>query len=97
MRYLMVAMLFLFTAATPALADSERENVILGRLLGELETLRAMADQAQQHADAGQRINFNYNALRADIHTLQLGIEQYRAGIRNQPRTIPAIVGDYRR
>lgn len=91
-----VAMASLLVLLFSACAQGANEGELLAQLQRELEGISVLVSNAQARADAGQRINFNYEALRADLRTIQLGIEQYRAGIRDQPREIPPLLGDYR-
>lgn len=97
MKWICVLAFAIAMGSMPALAASDEESEALGHLVQELESLKVLVDRAQQQADGGQRITFNYEALRADLRAVQVGVEQYRAGIRSQPREIAPVVGDYRR
>lgn len=80
-----------------ARADSALETDSLHAVLEQLQVLDALVNQAEQSADTSQRVTFNYAALRADIKTLELGVQQYVAGMRDAPRRIEPLGGEYRR
>ena len=78
-------------------ANVEGEKEALGRILVELEAVQSLIADAERQANTSGRIKFNYASLRADLKTVVLGIEKYRAGQFDSPREIDALVGDYRR
>lgn len=80
-----------------ARADSSLEADSLSAVLEQLQVLDALVDQAEQAADTSQRVAFNYAALRADVKTMELGVQQYVAGMRDAPRRIEPLGGEYRR
>ena len=73
------------------------ESESLTALIEQLRVAHAIVNQAEQASDQSQRINFNYPALRADLSTIELGVQQYLAGIRDSPRRIDPLGGEYRR
>lgn len=72
---------------------SEREN--LARIANEIEHVQVMVAQAAKDAPAGQRVNFRYDWLQADLQLLREGITQHLDAPR-QPRPVPPLRGDYR-
>lgn len=85
------------TNASAQQTDIALEGESLQALLEQTKVLHSIVDQAEQSADDTARTTFNYAALRADIQTIELGVQQYIAGIRDQPRRIEPIGGEYRR
>ncbi len=90
-------MLVLAFSPSTAKADTALENESLTALLEQLRIVHALVDQAEQNSDQSKRVNFNYAAVRADIKTIELGVEQYVAGMRDAPKRIEPLGGEYRR
>ena len=73
--------------------DSERER--LARIENEIAHVQALVSEAGRNAPAGQRVQFRYDWLLADLQMLRDGIAQHLDAPR-QPRPVPPLRGDYR-
>lgn len=80
-------------SATAAGNDIERERLAV--IENELVRLKTLVAQAHAAAPTGQRIQFHYEWLLADLELIQKGINDHLDAPR-QPRPVPALRGDYR-
>lgn len=98
MKYLSCCLLSGLLMAGPAMAApaSERENLAL--LISQLNQLNATLARAEQQASLSphSRFFFDYRQVRADIHAMRTGVEQYLTPSRAQTRVVLPLVGDYR-
>lgn len=94
---LVLAMTLLSLAPSFTAADTDAEREALARVLHELETLNSLITEAEMAADSEARIRFQYAWLRADLATIRQGIDAHLKAPRQEPRTWPALRGDYRR
>jgi len=90
-------MTLLTVLAVPAHADTDAEREALARLSHEIEALEPLIGQAETQADPGARIRFRYDWLRRDLARIRAGIADYVLDVRERPRDIPPLKGDYRR
>ena len=80
-----------------AFADADAEREALARLIYELEAVEPLIDKAQSQANPDARIRFRYDWLRQDLERVRLGIREHINAPHAEPRTYPALRGDYRR
>ena len=73
--------------------DTERER--LARIENEIAHVQALVSEAGRNAPAGQRVNFRYDWLMADLQMVRDAIVQHLDAPR-QPRPVPPLRGDYR-
>ncbi len=93
MKRSVLLLLALFTLPVSADVDSEqRELQLVQAQLGKLDYL---ITRAEREADFRQRRQFDYEALRLDIRTMQSGIHAYLNPERLEPKPIEPISGDY--
>lgn len=91
--------LLLVTIATmvsaPLYADVDSEQRELALITAQLDTLDYLITRAEREADVRQQRQFDYDALRLDVRTLQAGINQYLHPKRQLPKPITPLGGDY--
>ena len=75
--------------------DEAGERERLARIENELAHVQALVSEAGRNAPAGQRVQFRYDWLMADLQMLRDGITQHLDAPR-QPRPVPPLRGDYR-
>ncbi len=80
----------------PALSAGDAEREALAQLAYELKALQPLIDRAEMHTDLDARPRAIYDWLRRDVDLIRTGIVDLLAPPRKQPRTIPALKGDYR-
>lgn len=98
MRAVLLLAITLMSFAPPlAAADTDAEREALAKVLHEIEMLNSLITEAEAAADPDARIRFQYAWLRADLATIRQGIEVHLKAPRQEPRTWPALRGDYRR
>lgn len=78
-----------------ASADVESEQRELALVMAELDTLDYLITRAEREADYRTSRQFDYQALRLDIRTLQAGIHAYLHPDRAAPKPITPLGGDY--
>ncbi|ARR47929.1 MULTISPECIES: integrative conjugative element protein, RAQPRD family [Vibrio harveyi group] len=78
-----------------ASADVESEQRELALVMAELDTLDYLITRAEREADYRTPRQFDYQALRLDIRTLQAGIHAYLHPERATPKPITPLGGDY--
>lgn len=81
--------------STPLYADVDSERRELALITAQLDTLDYLITRAEREADVRQQRQFDYDALRLDIRTLQAGIHQYLHPKRQAPKPITPLGGDY--
>ncbi|WP_285412616.1 RAQPRD family integrative conjugative element protein [Pseudomonas sp. lyk4-40-TSB-59a] len=82
------------TATAHGLAE---ENVRLSTLIRELNAIERIATAGDTVLDLNtSRYHFNYTRLRADIHRVRSGIQQYLSPQRASPRDEVALHANYR-
>lgn len=74
--------------------DVEREE--LTRILNEIIYLKKSLIIARNRADKNASTQFDYDALADDLNHMSEGISDHLNHIRREPRTLPAIDGEYR-
>lgn len=74
-------------------AEAEREA--LARALQEFQAIERLIADAEARRPAGARIYFDYDALRAELTQVKLGIRQYLDERRPQPRTFEPLEASY--
>ena len=95
-------------ASSPAYADSEAspsrsivepsietEREMLARALTEFRAIERLVALAEAERVESNRIHFDYNALRADLLRVQIGIREYLDDQRMQPRTFEQLEASY--
>ena len=97
-RSLIVTFFLALLAPMTATADSTAEREALARLAHELQLVEPLIDAAEAAADPeARRYRFQYEWLRDDLARVRLGIRASLTRPRREPRTFPALRGDYRR
>jgi RAQPRD family integrative conjugative element protein len=93
-----IALLFMAAESTASSANSfVDEHTLLATLLRELNTIDRLTTLPVAVPDQeSRRFHFDYVRLRADIHRVSSGIQQYLAPKRATPRDDIALHGDYR-
>ncbi|MCB1735671.1 MAG: RAQPRD family integrative conjugative element protein [Gammaproteobacteria bacterium] len=86
------------TLASPTdqTVHAETEDEVLARVLHELEAIDHLIVDASNRADEGAVSQLDYPALRHDLRTIRLGIEEFLLVPRNRIRAIPPLRGVYR-
>lgn len=81
----------------PAVAEpsAEAEREALARALQEFQAIERLIADAEARRPAGARIYFDYDALRAELTQVKLGIRQYLDERRPQPRTFEPLEASY--
>lgn len=80
------------TVAEPS-AQAEREA--LAHALQEFQAIERLIASAEARRPAGARVYFDYDALRAELTQVKLGIRQYLDERRPQPRTFEPLEASY--
>jgi RAQPRD family integrative conjugative element protein len=84
------------SSAPPAVAQpAESERELLARLANELSVLERLVYEAEQRAQSGDRVLFDYRSLRADLQGIRDGVRSYVTEIRPQPRIPAPLDGEY--
>lgn len=93
-----IALLSMAAGSTAASANaSVDEHTLLATLLRELNTIDRMATSPVAVSDQkSSRFDFDYVLLRADVHRVSNGIQQYLYPERATPRDEIALHGSYR-
>jgi RAQPRD family integrative conjugative element protein len=89
------AFAFLILSAAPVYADTDLENAALARIVNVLNSVSPLIDEAERQQDKTARVQFQYQALRADINKIKTGIEQKLQTTSIEPRVVLPIQGDY--
>ncbi len=75
-------------------SDIERTN--LAKLVQEIDFLSHRVDQIKNNAPIGQRLRFNYDALKNDLTLIRSGITNYINKSLKAGRSLTPISGQYR-
>ena len=79
----------------PSHASLDRDDYAL--MLRQLDVIDRLTSQLAARPPAGQsRYHFNHERLRADIHRVRAGVQDFLSPERAQPRDPVALHGDYR-
>ncbi len=97
MRKTLVLMFMTVVLVRPVFADAGGERAKLAQFVRELEALDPLMNEAEARANPDARIRFRYGWLKQDLDRIILGIREHIDAPRNEPRTFPALKGDYRR
>ncbi len=92
-----LAALLSMAAACAARADADAERAALARLVGEVDALEPLLQEAERQADARDRSRFAYDLLRADLEHMKEGIREHLERPRTEPRAVAPLPADYRR
>lgn len=89
-------LLFCLSVLSPNLyADVDTEQRELALVSSQLNTLDYLITRAEREADYRAARQFDYDALRLDIRTLQAGIDTYLRPERSAPKPVTPLGGDY--
>lgn len=95
---LAVLLVVSLTALQPALADDALEREQLAALARQLDLIDRLAEHAADTApQARTRYHFDYARLRADLHRVAAGVQDYLVPQRAQPRDPVPLASDYAR
>jgi RAQPRD family integrative conjugative element protein len=81
--------------AAPLYADTDLENTDLARIVNILNSINPLLDEAERQQDKTARVQFQYQALRADLNQIKIGITQKLQTTSIEPRVVMPIQGDY--
>ncbi|EHR5321394.1 RAQPRD family integrative conjugative element protein [Vibrio parahaemolyticus] len=96
MKRSLLSLLLGLTVFSPALyADVDNEQRELALVVAQLDTLDYLITRAEREADYRTQRQFDYDALRLDIRTLQAGIDAYLHPVRAEPKPVVPLGGDY--
>ena len=97
-RTIAAAILAVPLVAQPAAADDgSREREHLAAVVRQLDLIDRLARQSATAAPRTRsRYHFDYRRFNADLQRLRLGVNDYLAPPRAQPRDPSALSGDYR-
>lgn len=95
MRIKIFILLLICLLSISARADTALENETLARIVHVLDSLQPLIQEAQAQQESGERVQFDYVALRQDIQRVKTGIQRKFAENRLEPRIIKPIQGDY--
>jgi RAQPRD family integrative conjugative element protein len=78
--------------------DESMERERLAAVLRELDAIERLVREGESVAlTQGTRYHFDYAQLRGDLARVRVGIAEYLAPARAQPRDLQALHGDYQR
>lgn len=80
---------------TVADQSAEAEREALARALQEFQVIERLIADAEARRLSGARVYFDYDALRAELTQVKLGIRQYLHEPRPQPRTFEPLEASY--
>lgn len=75
--------------------SEQAEREALARVLEEFQAIERLIASAEARRPDGARIYFDYDALRAELTQVKLGIRQYLDERRPQPRTFEPLETSY--
>jgi len=81
---------------TPCFANNDSEKARLIALINELEALKPLISEAEDHAWIDTRIHLNYTWLRQDLERIKSGIRDYIDTPSTEPRSFAPLTGNYR-
>lgn len=93
-KFLCLALLL--SATTQAFADGDGERAALARLVGEIDQLAPLLQQAEAQADTQERVRFGYAWLREDLEKVKAGIRSHLDRPRTEPQEVAPLRGEYR-
>ncbi|MCM2446226.1 raqprd family integrative conjugative element protein [Rahnella sp. CG8] len=96
-RNIIVGVLILLSSLSAARsADSASEQEQLAALARQLDLADRLASQAATLSpDTRRRYHLDYSALRADLHRVRAGVQDYLVPQRAQPRDPVPLIGSY--
>ena len=80
-----------------ARADADTERAYLARWIHELTAIAPLLEAAERHANPDARIRFQYEWLRQDLDRIRMGVAEHLQAVRQEPRRVEPLRGDYRR
>jgi len=91
-------LLLLTTGYGSSYAASAHEQVQLGLVQQQLDTIERLATRAEiaSTSEPDDRYRFDYPGLTQDIQRIRHGVQDYLSPSRAQPRDPGELVGDYR-
>ncbi len=95
-KLIFTALLLFITHSATTLASTSTEAETLAKIDHEITALGALVKTAKAQSDRTKRIQFDYQALEADLELVKQGIRRHVLSPRVQPRSYPALKGDYR-
>lgn len=81
------------TDALAPISSNERETLIYA--LKEFNAIEKLLLDAERAAEPSSRVQLDYRALREDLLKVKLGVRAYLDGVREQPKRLEKIDGDY--
>ena len=96
MRYWVLLSFISIFLATTAHAVTDQERAVLQRLHAELSTITTIVEEAEQSVNQQDRRQVDYAQLRADLQRIEEGVGDILNNQRREPRSLPAISGEYR-
>lgn len=93
---LFVLPLLVVTQLHAETVDADQEREALARIEQELAVIQQMTYEAERKKPNHGRVSFRYADLRRDLQSMRDGIREHVAAPRQDPRTVPALQGDYR-
>jgi RAQPRD family integrative conjugative element protein len=94
-HYLVGGLLIAACLVNSAYADTELENAALTRIVTVLNSLTPLINEAISQQDKTTRVQFQYDALQADINKIKSGIAEKLQVQTIEPRVVTPIQGDY--
>ncbi|PHM64157.1 exported protein [Xenorhabdus stockiae] len=94
-----VCLLGLTVLCMPLAQAAEKDELASAkRLIEQVQMALERASLVEKQSDPSEhpRYHFNYSRIRADLHTLKIGIDHYLSPSREQPRVPVPLSGDYR-
>ena len=92
----LIAVLFTsITLCSISFADTSQMNATLARISTILNQVNPLINLAAQQEDPNVRVKFQFDALRQDIASIQIGIAQAINRVSIQPRSVTPLSGDY--
>ena len=89
------SILILLLLINVSYADSDQMNTTLARISTILSQINPLINSAESQQDPDARVQFQFDALRADIGKIQEGLAEQLNGISIQPRVVAPLSGDY--
>ena len=98
MKLILASLLFSTSAlfSTAAIADADTDNRLTA-IRAEIIALQSMVVAAKAGDPKTGTLTFAWDRLETDLKTIELGIDQHLSGIKEVPRKIVPLAGEYRR